>query len=154
MAKIMEAIFRSCAELDVHSNTVAACVRRIDAQGEIHAEARTFGIMTHDLLSLCDWLIEEGVSHVGMESTGVFWEPIYNILEEQFQIVPVNARHIKNVPGRNPEYSCLPWPSGEGPARGPTHTDKAVLWSAERLIRSVISRGVPRSSMRLRGLGV
>jgi transposase len=65
--------------------------------------------MTRDLLDLCDWLTEEGVSHVAMESTGVFWKPIYNILEEQFQIVLVNARHIKNVPGRKTDVKDCEW---------------------------------------------
>jgi transposase len=65
--------------------------------------------MTRDLLDLCDWLTEEGVSHVAMESTGVFWKPIYNILEEQFQIVLVNARHIKNVPGRTTDVKDCEW---------------------------------------------
>jgi transposase len=109
MAKVMEAIFRCCAGLDVHSKTVAACVRRIDDQGKIHAEVRTFGTMTRDLRSLCEWLTAEGVSHVAMESTGVFWKPVYNILEEQFQILLVNARHIKNVPGRKTDVKDCEW---------------------------------------------
>jgi transposase len=109
MAKVMEAIFRCCAGLDVHSKTVAACVRCVDDQGQIHAEVRTFGTMTRDLLALMDWLVAEGVSHVAMESTGVFWKPVYNILEEQFQILLVNARHIKNVPGRKTDVKDCEW---------------------------------------------
>jgi hypothetical protein len=100
MAKVMDAIFRCCAGLDVHSKTVAVCVRRMDDGGEIHVEVRTFRTMTRDLFALCNWLTTEGVSHVAMESTGVFWKPIFNILEEHFQILLVNARHVKNVPGR------------------------------------------------------
>jgi len=109
MAKSMEAIFRCCAGFDVHSETVAVCVRRIDDRGEIHAEVRTFLTMTRDLLALCDWLITEGVTHIAMESTGVFWKPIYNILEGQFQILLVNARHIKNVPGRKTDVKDCEW---------------------------------------------
>jgi transposase len=109
MTKMMEPVLRCCAGLDVHSATVATCVRRIDDQGVIHAEVRTFGTMTRDLLALCDWLTEEGVSHVAMESTGVFWKPIYNILEELFQILLVNARHIKNVPGRKTDVKDCEW---------------------------------------------
>jgi transposase len=109
MAKVMEAIFRCCAGLDSHSRTVAACVRRMDDQGKIHSEVRTFGTMTHDLLALLDWLVAEGVSHVAMESTGVFWKPIYNILEERFQILLVNARHVKNVPGRKTDVGDCEW---------------------------------------------
>ena len=109
MAKTMEAIFRCCAGFDVHSETVAVCVRRIDDQGEIHAEVRTFRTMTRDLLALCDWLIVGGVTHIAMESTGVYWKPIYNILEGQFQILLVNARHIKNVPGRKTDVKDSEW---------------------------------------------
>ena len=109
MAKVMEAIFRCCAGFDVHGETVAVCVRRIDDQGEIHAEVRTFRTMTRDLLALCDWLTTEGVTHIAMESTGVFWKPIYNILEGQFQILLVNARHIKNVPGRKTDVKDSEW---------------------------------------------
>ncbi len=109
MAKVMEAMFRCCAGFDVHSKTVAVCVRRIDDQGEIHAGVRTFRTMTRDLLALCDWLLTEGVTHLAMESTGVFWKPIYNILEGQFQILLVNARHIKNVPGRKTDVKDCEW---------------------------------------------
>lgn len=109
MAKVMEAIFRCCAGLDVHSKTVAACVRRIDDLGKIHVEVRTFGTMTRDLLALCDWLIAEGVSHVAMESTGVFWKPVFNVLEEHFQILLVNARHVKNLPGRKTDVRDCEW---------------------------------------------
>jgi len=69
MAKVMEAILRCCAGLDVHSKSVAVCVRRTDEQGEIRAQVRTFGTMSRDLLGLCDWLTEEGATHVAMEST-------------------------------------------------------------------------------------
>jgi transposase len=109
MVKVMEAIFRCCAGFDVHSKTVAVCVRRMGDQGEIHAEVRTFGTMTRNLLALCDWLLAEGVTHVAMESTGVFWKPIYNILEGQFQILLVNARHVQKVPGRKTDVKDCEW---------------------------------------------
>ncbi len=109
MAKVMEAIFRCCAGLDVHSKTVAACVRRMDDTGKIHVEVRTFGTMTRDLLALSEWLLAEGVSHVAMESTGVFWKPVHNILEEHFRILLVNARHVKNVPGRKTDVKDCEW---------------------------------------------
>jgi len=109
MAKVMEAMFRCCAGFDVHSRTVAVCLRRVDEQGQIHSEVRTFGTMTRDLLALCDWLMAEGVTHVAMESTGVFWKPIYNILEGQFEILLVNARHVKNVPGRKTDVKDCEW---------------------------------------------
>jgi len=109
MAKVMEAIYRCIAGIDVHSKTVAVCVRRIDDQGAIHAEVRTFGTMTQDLRALRDWLMAEGVTHVAMESTGVFWKPIYNVLEERFKILLVNARHVKNVPGRKTDVRDCEW---------------------------------------------
>lgn len=109
MAKVMEAIYRCVAGMDVHSKTVAVCVRRIDDQGEVRAEVRTFGTMTGNLLALCDWLTAEGVSHVAMESTGVFWKPIYNILEGQFEILLVNAHHVKKVPGRKTDVKDCEW---------------------------------------------
>jgi transposase len=109
MAKVMEAMFRCCAGFDVHSKTVAVCVRRVDEQGQIDSTVRTFGTMTRDLLALCDWLTAAGATHVAMESTGVFWKPIYNILEGQFEILLVNARHVKNVPGRKTDVKDCEW---------------------------------------------
>lgn len=106
---MMDVVFRFCAGLDVHSRTVAACVRRVDDRGQVHKEVRTFGTMTRDLLALSDWLAKEGVTHVAMESTGVFWKPIYNILEAQFEILLVNARHVKNVPGRKTDVRDCEW---------------------------------------------
>jgi len=106
---MIEAIYRCCAGADVHSKTVAVCVRRVDEAGKVHKEIRTFGTMTRDLLGLSDWLLAEGVTHLAMESTGVFWKPIYNILEGQFEIVLVNARHVKNVPGRKTDVKDCEW---------------------------------------------
>ena len=106
---MIEAIYRCCAGADVHSKTVAVCVRRVDEAGKVHKEIRTFGTMTRDLLGLSDWLLAEGVTHLAMESTGVFWKPIYNILEGQFEIVLVNARHVKNVPGCKTDVKDCEW---------------------------------------------
>jgi transposase len=77
--------------------------------GKVFKEIRTFGTMTRDLLALSDWLTSEGVTHVAMESTGVFWKPIYNILEGEFEILLVNAQHIKNVPGRKTDVKDCEW---------------------------------------------
>lgn len=109
MANVMEAVYRCCAGMDVHSRTVAVCVRRMDEQGAIHSEVRTFGTMTRELRALRDWLTAEGVTHVAMESTGVFWKPIYNILEEGFKILLVNARYVKKVPGRKTDVRDCEW---------------------------------------------
>lgn len=106
---MMEAIFRCVAGLDVHSASVAVCVRQVNDLGKVSKVVRTFGTMTRDLLLLSDWLAAERVTHLAMESTGVFWKPIYNILEGQFQILLVNAHHIKNVPGRKTDVKDCEW---------------------------------------------
>jgi transposase len=105
----MDILYRCCAGLDVHKRTVVACVRRIDAAGQARQEIRTFGTMTCDLLGLSDWLAERGVEHVAMESTGVYWKPVFNILEGRFAVMLVNARHIKQVPGRKTDVKDCAW---------------------------------------------
>ena len=105
----MEPIYPCCAGLDVHKETVVACRRRIDAAGKARKEVRTFGTMTRDLLALSDWMADEGVTHVAMESTGVYWKPIFNILEGRFRVLLVNAQHIKQVPGRKTDVKDCEW---------------------------------------------
>jgi transposase len=105
----MDIVFACCAGLDVHKKTVVACVRRVAANGKVHKEVRTFGTMTAELLTLADWLAQEGVTHAAMESTGVYWKPIWNILEDQFELLLVNARHIKQVPGRKTDVKDSEW---------------------------------------------
>jgi transposase len=87
----MDVIYECVCGLDVHSGSVQACVRRLK-DGRVHSEVRSFGTMTRDLLALGDWLAAEGVTHVAMESTGVYWKPIYNILEGRFTVLLVNAK--------------------------------------------------------------
>ena len=72
----MDLLYASCAGLDVHKETVVACVRRLDAKGRVRQQTRTFGTMTGALLELADWLDEQGVTHAAMESTGVYWKPV------------------------------------------------------------------------------
>src|SRR5438270_5142681 len=105
----METIYRCCAGLDVHKLTVVACVRRVEPSGRVHEAVRTFGTMTAELLLLSDWLAEAGVTHVAMESTGVFWKPIFNLLEGHFEVLLVNPRHIKQVPGRKTDVKDCQW---------------------------------------------
>ena len=105
----MEPIYTSCCGLDVHKKNIQACVRRIGKDGKIQQEVRPFGTMTQDILLLADWLSKKEVTHVAMESTGVYWKPIYNILEGRFNILLVNARHIKNVPGRKTDVKDCQW---------------------------------------------
>jgi transposase len=105
----MDTMYRCCAGLDVHKETVAVCVRRVDASGRVVKEVRTFGTTTGALLKLLDWLTVEGVQAAAMESTGVFWKPIWNILEGTVKVILVNARHIKNVPGRKTDVKDCDW---------------------------------------------
>ncbi|MBC7334841.1 MAG: transposase, partial [Clostridia bacterium] len=96
----MEVIFEHCCGLDVHKETVTACLISPSPDGKPQKEIRTYGTMSDDLIKLRDWLLANGCTHVAMESTGVYWKPIYNILEDHFHILLVNAKHIKAVPGR------------------------------------------------------
>lgn len=105
----MDSIYRCCCGLDVHKDTVAACLRKIGNDGKIHVERRTYSTMTKGLLALSDWMTSEGVTHVAMESTGVYWKPIWNILEGGFTVLLVNARHIKQVPGRKTDMKDCEW---------------------------------------------
>jgi transposase len=104
----MDILHRSCAGLDVHKETVVACVRKI-MDGKTRQEVRTFRTETGRLLELADWLTDEGVSHVAMESTGVYWKPIWNLFEDVFELILVNAEHIKAVPGRKTDVKDSQW---------------------------------------------
>jgi len=101
----MEVVVERGSGLDVHKETVVAC---IDGKG-IKKEIRTYRTMTNDLLKLKEWLKENGITHVAMESTGVYWKPIFNMLEDSFEVILVNARHIKNVPGRKTDVQDSEW---------------------------------------------
>jgi transposase len=105
----MEVIHARCAGLDVHKKTVVAC--RITTQGNGHKEPAiaTFGTTTPELLQLRDWLREGGCTHVAMESTGEYWKPVYYLLEGHVELLLVNARHIKAVPGRKTDVKDAEW---------------------------------------------
>jgi transposase len=105
----MDTLYRCCAGLDIHKRTVVACVRRLDERGAACETVRTFGTMTGQLLALADWLAEAGVSHAAMESTGVYWKPVFHLLEGRCQVVLVNAQHIKQVPGRKTDVKDCAW---------------------------------------------
>jgi len=105
----MDIIHTHCAGLDVHKKTVVASRLTRDAQGQRQSATRTFGTMTADLLALSDWLQAGGVTHVAMESTGEYWKPVYNILETNFQLLLVNAQHVKAVPGRKTDVKDAQW---------------------------------------------
>jgi transposase len=105
----MDTLYPRCAGIDVHKGNVVVCVRCCDRPGKVFEEVRTFSTMTCDLLALADWLAEHGVTHVGMESTGVYWKPVFNILEGGVHVILVNAEHIKKVPGRKTDVKDCQW---------------------------------------------
>ena len=105
----MDVIFERCAGLDVHKKTVVACRVRPKASGGVEMEIRTFGTLTRDLLALLDWLQAWECTHVAMESTGVYWQPVHNILEGTIEVWLVNAHHVKTVPGRKTDVKDAEW---------------------------------------------
>jgi transposase len=105
----MEVLYERCCGLDIHKDTVVACLLTPGTAGRPQQEIRTFGTMTAELLALGDWLAEAGCTHIAMESTGVYWKPIYNLLEERFTLLLANARHIKAVPGRKTDVKDCQW---------------------------------------------
>lgn len=105
----MEIVRTHCAGLDVHKKTVVAAIIVPDEQGGLRKETRTFGTMTSDLLALSDWLLGCGVTLVAMESTGEYWKSVFNILENNFEVLLVNAQHIKAVPGRKTDVKDSEW---------------------------------------------
>lgn len=92
--------YERCCGLDVHKKTVVACLLVSDGKGGRQKQTRTFSTMTTEILALADWLTQASCTHVAMESTGVYWQPIYNLLEGLFTVLVVNAQHLKAVPGR------------------------------------------------------
>jgi transposase len=106
----MQTLYERVAGLDVHKKTVMACVRTTDTPGRVREVVRTFGTMTDDLFALRDWLAAEQVTHVAMESTGVLWKPIWNVLEEAaWQLLLVNPCELKHVPGRKSDVKDAQW---------------------------------------------
>jgi transposase len=105
----MDVIYARCCGLDVHKRAVVACLVTPGPHGTPTKEIRTFTTMTDDLLALSDWLTAAGCTHVAMESTGVYWKPVYNLLEDGFALLLVNARHVKAVPGRKTDAKDCEW---------------------------------------------
>ncbi len=104
----MKTLHRQCAGLDVHSGTVVACAR-LTVRTKVSHEVRRFSTATRDLLELADWLATRGVTHVAMEATGIYWKPVWHILEGRFELVLANAAHIRNVPGRKSDVNDATW---------------------------------------------
>src|ERR1700716_797917 len=105
----MRRMLERCAALDVHKKVVTVCARIVEPTGELRELTAEFATMAADLLALRDWLRELGVTHVAMEATGVYWKPVYYALEDDFELLLVNARHVKNVPGRKTDVNDAQW---------------------------------------------
>ena len=105
----MDQLIDRVAGLDVHKATVVATVRTPTADGCRASRTETFGTMTADLLALRDWLHAHGVTHVALESTGVYWKPIYYVLEDTFQLLLINMLELKHVPGRKTDVKDSEW---------------------------------------------
>ena len=105
----MDVILERCAGLDVHQATVMACIRQPATPGERAQVLHTFATTTPALLTLRDWLLAQGVTHVAMESTGVYWKPVYYALEDAFEVLLVNATHLAKVPGRKTDVQDCVW---------------------------------------------
>src|SRR5437899_3423486 len=104
----MDVVHPKCAGLDVHAQTVVACARVGSGKAVTHA-VRTFGTTTPELLALSDWLATHGCTHVAMESTGVYWKPVWHVLDGHFELVLANAMHIRNIPGRKSDVNDATW---------------------------------------------
>jgi transposase len=105
----MEVLNPHCAGLDIHKETVVACVRHM-TEGKVSTEVRTFKTTTEELLKLSEWLAEQGITHIGMEATGVYWKPVWHIFSDgDFQLTLANAAHVKNVPGRKTDVKDAQW---------------------------------------------
>lgn len=104
----MEVLYAKCAGLDVHPRSVTACAR-IVRDGRVEREVRSFGASTRELTEMADWLGGLGCTHVAMESTGVYWKPVWHILEGRFELVLANAMHIRNIPGRKSDVKDAEW---------------------------------------------
>jgi transposase len=105
----MRRVLERCAALDVHKKQLTACARILGQGGELEELTAEFSTMAADLLALRDWLTELAVTHVAMEATGVYWKPVYYALEDDFELLLVNAQHVKNVPGRKTDTSDAQW---------------------------------------------
>ena len=104
----MQVVYQRCCGLDIHKKLIVACLLLMSAQG-VQKEIRTFGTTLSELYRLRDWLKANDCQMVAMESTGVFWKPIWNVLEEELALMLVNAQHIKAVPGRKTDLKDAEW---------------------------------------------
>src|SRR3989440_1070392 len=108
-AMALNVLYARCAGLDVHKVTVVACLLLTTASGKVSRQVRTFATTTLGLQELANWLASFGVTHVAMESTGIYWRPVFNLLESRFEVILVNAQHMKAVPGRKTDIKDSEW---------------------------------------------
>lgn len=109
---LIQIVHPVCCGLDVHKQKISACLISMDEQGNDHFEIKEFGAFTNDLMDLRQWLTDNNCPIVSMESTGVYWRPVHNVLEGYMEVILVNARHIKNVPGRKTDIGDSKWLAG------------------------------------------
>ena len=110
----MEVVHERCCGLDIYKKLIFACSIVPGSDGQPQKQVRSFGSMSDDLEKLSNWLKEQSVTHVAMESTGSFWKPIFNVLEERFELLLINAQHLKAVPGRKTDVKDAEWVRREG----------------------------------------
>ena len=143
----MELLYPRCAGLDVHKDVVVACVRLAQTGGKALQEVRSFATTTSELCKLEDWLNGHQVTHVVMEASGVYWKPVWHVLEESLELILANAQHVKNVPGRKSDVNDAMWLAdllAHGLVRGsfvpPTHIQEVRDLSRTRkqLTREII----------------
>lgn len=141
----MEVIHPRCAGLDVHQKTIVACARTAIGDSITH-EVKTFGATTRELLALSDWLTAHDCSHVALESTGVYWKPVWHILAGSFELILANAMHIRNVPGRKTDVNDATWISdllAHGLIRSsfvppePVHEMRDLTRTRKQLVREI-----------------
>jgi transposase len=169
----MERVYERCCGLDVHKRQVTVCVHVPDQQGERAELCAEFETMTADLLGLRDWLKGLGVTHVAMEATGVYWKPVYYLLEDDFELLLVNAQHVKNVPGRKTDVQDAQWlcqllehgllkgsfvpPKPQRELRDLTRYRKSLVWErareANRLQKVLEDANIKLASVASRPLG-
>jgi transposase len=162
----MDLLHPRCAGLDVHQRTVVACARVVTGSSVTH-HRRTFGTTTAELVALSDWLTAHGCTHIAMESTGVYWKPIWQVLEGRFELVLANARHIRAIPGRKSDVNDATWIAdllGHGLIRGsfvppaPVQELRDLTRTRKQLVREIaqhtlrIQKTLEHANLKLTGL--
>ena len=150
----MDVMHARCGGLDVHQQTVVACARLASGRSVTY-DVRTFGTTTPELLALSDWLTTHGCTHVAMESTGVYWKPVWQVLDGSFELVLANAMHIRNIPGRKTDVNDATWIAdllAHGLIRGsfvppaPVQELRDLTRTRKQLVREIAQRYGPNEA--------